>query len=132
MIHKISSLPTSIHTSQDCTGESSTSAGSAAAAFDDDDVVFVKVPAKPNQVPPSQGQVLDDGIEVLVGIEQLPHTRSDCIKHQFSKTEAAQYNSPTVPLSELVNAKHCDKCYCYVCDVLASQCVEWRTHCHGE
>ena len=84
----------------------------------------------------SQGQIRDDGIEVLAvngnGSFNLPHSRSDCTKHKFNSAEADQYHSSTCSLKDLANAKHCDKCYCYVCDDLASKCIEWRTHCHGE
>ena len=99
--------------------------------------MFMAAPAK--SILPSHGQILgdgDDGIEVLAvngsGGFDLPHSRSDCTKHKFNPTEAIQYHSSSLPLSTLANAKHCDKCYCYVCDVLASECIEWRTHCHGE
>ena len=99
--------------------------------------MFMAAPAK--SILPSHGQILgdgDDGIEVLAvngsGGFDLPHSRSDCTKHKFNPTEAIQYHSSSLPLSTLANAKHCDKCYCYVCDVLASKCIEWRTHCHGE
>ena len=81
---------------------------------------------------PSHGRMLGDGIELLQGVPQLPHSRSNCTEHNFSPEEEGQYNAATVPLQDLVNAKHCDKCYCYVCDVPASECIEWRTHCHGQ
>ena len=97
----------------------------------DDDVVLL-VAAPEEKALPSQGQMLEDGIEVLRGIPQLPHVRSDCTRHKFSHEEANQFHSPSVDLKFLVNAIHCEKCYCYVCDVNASECLEWRTHCHGE
>ena len=84
----------------------------------------------------SQGHKNDDSIEVLEvkgnGSFNLPHARSDCTQHKFSSAEANRYHSASVPLSALINAKHCEKCYCYVCDDLASKCLEWRVHCHGE
>ncbi|PSC76011.1 helicase-like transcription factor isoform B [Micractinium conductrix] len=57
--------------------------------------------------------------------KDMPHVRDVCGQHPFQKTVAAG------------NAKHCDKCFCYVCDCLAGECREWGTgmaytdHCHA-
>ena len=29
------------------------------------------------------------------------------------------------------NIMYCPKCYCYVCDILSSECTSWDLHCHG-
>jgi hypothetical protein len=46
-------------------------------------------------------------------LSDFPHSREDCVVH------------PIVNDAEL----HCPKCFCYVCDVLVADCVNWRVHC---
>jgi len=62
----------------------------------------------------------DDDLEVL-GIRNeviLPHNRCDCPKNKFSMSGCDAHQ----------NEKHCDKCYCYVCDCLASECKSWNSN----
>ena len=59
-----------------------------------------------------------------------PSLPADCVKFPFSKT-----------IHDKTHARHCDLCYCYVCDKPASECDEWGTeataghmhqkHCHA-
>ncbi|MED6139247.1 hypothetical protein PIB30_082045 [Stylosanthes scabra] len=54
-----------------------------------------------------------------VACRDYPHSRHQCIKFPFKTTS---------------HEKHCELCYCYVCDV-AAPCKYWRTHeghCHAE
>mmetsp|Transcript_27884 Transcript_27884/g.31342 ORF Transcript_27884/g.31342 Transcript_27884/m.31342 type:complete len:299 (-) Transcript_27884:22-918(-) len=50
-------------------------------------------------------------------IADFAHPRGDCVKYPFE----------IGPKSKL----YCPKCYCYVCDVLVSECTKWDTHCQA-
>ncbi|KAG1670539.1 hypothetical protein FOA52_015404 [Chlamydomonas sp. UWO 241] len=60
-----------------------------------------------------------------VANRDLAHARPDCADHAFQRTGGTP------------NAKSCDKCFCYVCDVSASTCTMWgtgasaREHCNA-
>ncbi|KAL9189332.1 hypothetical protein ACHAXT_011822 [Thalassiosira profunda] len=43
----------------------------------------------------------------------FPHARTNCVTYPFSGDKA----------------KKCANCYCYVCDIPASECKEWTYHC---
>jgi len=47
----------------------------------------------------------------------FPHSRENCATHPFA--------------TSINKAVHCSNCYCYVCDVLASECVVWSLHCNA-
>ena len=47
----------------------------------------------------------------------FPHCRSNCAKHPFDGVSERQ--------------KHCDNCYCDVCDIPAAKCTEWSSHCEA-
>ena len=47
----------------------------------------------------------------------FPHSRENCATHPFA--------------TSVNKAVHCSNCYCYVCDVLASECVVWSLHCYA-
>ena len=48
----------------------------------------------------------------------LVHMRQHCVDYPFRKSSSS-------------NAKYCSGCYCYVCDVKASECTTWQRHCHA-
>ncbi|KAI0564225.1 hypothetical protein FGB62_29g06 [Gracilaria domingensis] len=50
-------------------------------------------------------------------LRDYPHFRFDCDTYQFKKVRSRQKES------------YCERCYCYICDVLASQCTKWSMHC---
>lgn len=50
-------------------------------------------------------------------LQDYPHPRYVCSKYPFTVSTA-----PT----------HCDKCYCFVCDVLAPKCLAWSEHCQAD
>mmetsp|Transcript_22363 Transcript_22363/g.22694 ORF Transcript_22363/g.22694 Transcript_22363/m.22694 type:complete len:205 (+) Transcript_22363:151-765(+) len=50
-------------------------------------------------------------------IADFAHPRGDCVNYPFE-------NGPKSKL-------YCPKCYCYVCDVLVSECTKWDTHCQA-
>lgn len=53
----------------------------------------------------------------LHDLAQRPHLRQDCTVQPFCALTAGFAN------------RHCLNCKCYVCDVPATQCPEWATHC---
>ena len=53
------------------------------------------------------------GVQALV---DYPHFRFQCALEAFKRARAAK------------KEKFCPRCYCYVCDVLASECQEWVSH----
>ena len=58
------------------------------------------------------------GGNVIVASE-MPHARESCTQFPFC----------TVPTSS--NERRCHFCYCYVCDIIASECLEWTKHCNA-
>ena len=73
----------------------------------------------------------DDDIEIVgtktdTALVAMPHARCSCPTVHFivlpEKEEASEKVRST-------NSKTCNKCYCWVCDVLASECTEWSSHC---
>ena len=49
----------------------------------------------------------------------FPHSRANCVSRPFTGDKLV----------------HCDNCYCYVCDIPASECKAWPSHCgatHGD
>ena len=51
----------------------------------------------------------------------MSHTRDNCGVYSFVRTPGTS------------NAKHCERCFCYVCDVPVAECAAWgngmaRTH----
>jgi len=63
----------------------------------------------------------------------LPHSRHDCLKNVFLLTKCSGPETGRAFRATCQNQKHCDKCYCYVCDCLASECKEWtkKEHCNA-
>ncbi|XVF53274.1 hypothetical protein PTKIN_Ptkin05aG0086400 [Pterospermum kingtungense] len=50
-----------------------------------------------------------------VACRDYPHSRHLCLQFPFDTTPSD---------------RHCDLCYCYVCDS-AAPCEKWMTHCHA-
>ena len=66
------------------------------------------------------GDSSDDEVEFVRGPEnELPHLRSDCISHLFSKSPKAS------------NFASCTRCFCYLCDTPVSGCADWAAHFHA-
>ncbi len=59
-----------------------------------------------------------------MNMSNMPHSRGDCTSCRFDPVESVKFHDRFVALSSLTNAKHCPKCYCYVCDIPAAQCLE--------
>eukprot|EP00198_Chlamydomonas_reinhardtii_P010077 XP_001699414.1 predicted protein [Chlamydomonas reinhardtii] len=59
-----------------------------------------------------------------VANRDFPHPRPDCVSYRF---KAGASNGSGGPAADAANWKHCPNCYCYVCDVKASECAYWGT-----
>ena len=98
----------------------------ASSSTDDDDCMIIDAPVI-NNAPAFAGEAMmdEDGMEVLdvrgMGSMKLPHSRSDCTLHKFSMVESLITHSASTSLDTMANAKFCELCYCYVCDVLAGE-----------
>eukprot|EP01135_Chromosphaera_perkinsii_P004636 Nk52_evm29s292 gene=Nk52_evmTU29s292 len=54
----------------------------------------------------------------------LIHVRHDCSKYKFHVVYR-ELTGSTVEMRLRANAQYCPKCYCYVCEIPASQCIYW-------
>ena len=60
----------------------------------------------------------DDEIEIIYeshnALIDYPHARSDCLKEVFGIGK---------------DLRHCPNCFCKVCDMHVSSCIDWSRHC---
>lgn len=94
---------------------------------DDDDIqIMVVTHRRPRQERTSAQQTANSSPTDLecvgerrgiVALQDYPHFRFQCGIHPFKKVRARAKET------------HCERCFCYVCDVLASECTKWGTHC---
>lgn len=91
---------------------------------------ITELPAPSDRVEPEQTEAAVDDDDDLVVLDTgnstnamaMPHSREDCLVKPFSKQ--------IQPMSSNIgNKAYCSKCYCYVCEVLASLCTDWERHC---
>ncbi|KAG2449316.1 hypothetical protein HYH02_005471 [Chlamydomonas schloesseri] len=66
----------------------------------------------------AEEDVMVTGMVGQVVTLDFPHPRSDCAGHPFSRTAGGV---------AAANASRCPQCFCYVCDVRASECTFWGT-----
>ncbi|KAI8512173.1 hypothetical protein Bbelb_088120 [Branchiostoma belcheri] len=107
---------------------------------DDDDVIFVETPTTgpPQMIQAGNAQVRtmssdEDDLQVtyvsLPETAHYPHARGDCKIHTFKEVDLTTIG----PVEN--NATFCEKCYCFMCDVPASQCQQWTdptgAHCNA-
>uniref|UniRef100_A0A0A8XZ50 Uncharacterized protein n=1 Tax=Arundo donax TaxID=35708 RepID=A0A0A8XZ50_ARUDO len=91
--------------------------------LDEECQILAADPLAAAEVAPAPAAAANDDIAVVaergkVACRDFPHPRSACAKHPFNSTP---------------HEHHCDKCFCYVCDV-AAPCVFWKGtggHCHA-
>lgn len=57
-------------------------------------------------------------------VATLSHQRYNCFYNPFTMESAGTMGSTG-------NLKHCQKCFCYVCDKPAADCEQWSNHCHA-
>lgn len=82
----------------------------------DDEVIEVECPYSENEIVTTNDDVVFVGGNMQVATE-LPHPRDICMKFKFSVHGGKD------------NLTFCAFCYCYVCEVKASQCQYWTDHC---
>lgn len=67
----------------------------------------------------------EDVIEFVGGnmnvLSDMPHQREAC----------SGFKWVPYPYDRVANMKCCNQCYCYVCDINAKDCPEWREHCNA-
>uniref|UniRef100_A0A0D9XMT8 Uncharacterized protein n=1 Tax=Leersia perrieri TaxID=77586 RepID=A0A0D9XMT8_9ORYZ len=93
--------------------------------LEDDCCILAADPLAPNAAADAAGGGDDDDVAVVaergkVACRDYPHPRSACAKFPFSSTP---------------HDKHCQQCFCYVCDVVAP-CSSWKKgqgggHCNA-
>lgn len=74
----------------------------------------------------AEGDDDDDELEVMgaTNVQNFVHNRKDCLTCRYVADESSADRKS--------NAKFCSKCYCYVCDKLASECTDWYLGEKGE
>uniref|UniRef100_A0A0A9DLG1 Uncharacterized protein n=1 Tax=Arundo donax TaxID=35708 RepID=A0A0A9DLG1_ARUDO len=82
--------------------------------LDEECEILAADPLAAAEVAPAPAAAANDDIAVVaergkVACRDYPHPRSACAKHPFNTTP---------------HERHCNKCFCYVCDI-AAPCVSW-------
>jgi len=84
------------------------------------------------------GEEEDDMVVVgdkLFAAGDMPHARESCFSYAFVKPTPAEQGmwggAPADATRTSKNVLYCSMCYCYVCDVKASDCGEWQEHCNA-
>jgi len=101
----------------------------AAVALDDDDSDLEILDAPPEAAKGPE-QVLHDDVDgdgdlVVVGssglvASNMPHPRHACTTHRFRESKARR--------TVAENARRCDHCWCFVCEVRAAECPQWSSN----
>ena len=78
------------------------------------DVMGAAAPAET----PLQGE--DEELQFIgrsgaLALSDFPHARENCASFRFADDPA----------------RTCEHCFCYVCDIAASSCTQWKEHCHA-
>jgi len=84
---------------------------------DVDDVVVVEKPI-PSHVGDIPGDFACIGCTGSNSVSDYPHPRYSCTVFPFKQFES--------------NLDKCVLCYCFVCDIVASECTEWDHHCNAD
>jgi hypothetical protein len=105
---------------------------------DDDDVQVVEAPrtiptaASLAAATDTDTSTNNDEIQVVGTVNQmlLPHMRQHCTSHSFlQNNDPRRLTNKEMKKLSNHNMKVCSLCYCYACDVVASECPKWRVHC---
>ena len=85
---------------------------------------IISPPKAAAKLPTGQAKKISDDIEELGVANEYTyiHARFDCPKFKF---EPGHIFSPP-------NQRFCDKCYCWICDMPASECSTWTAHCSAD
>ena len=88
---------------------------------EDDDVEEVAAPAAAMWKSNDDEEKKEEDDVAIVGMTghfalvDFPHSRENCVTHPMR-------DDPLL---------RCGNCFCYVCDVLATDCKSWEQHCHA-
>jgi hypothetical protein len=96
---------------------------------EEDEVEIVEPPAKMLCVDISPGKSSHEEEVNVVGViegVQFPHPRHGCTKNPFRFFDSSSWQDRTES-----NMDYCEKCYCFVCEVPAKSCPEFKKHCHA-
>lgn len=91
--------------------------------IDDDECMIVEAPTPTIAAAAFSSTNNDNDLEIIGttgqnALEDFPHARQDCV---------------IFPMKNKANViKYCKNCYCYICDINASDCTEWDSHCHAK
>jgi hypothetical protein len=124
-------LATGEDTDADATLDRKPAAKNTTRDHEEDDVEVLEAPA-PRNVPIAAARSSNsDEIEVVGTVNQvlLPHMRQHCTEEPFLPWSPSFGNVTIKEQRENNNLKVCSLCYCYVCDVEASKCSNWQSHC---
>ena len=83
----------------------------------------------------SQKEIDEEEVEAVgvVNSIRLPHMRQHCTEHRFVQDvmhKQSMKSKSAAVRAEIKdgmdsNRRHCDLCYCFVCDILAGECEHW-------
>ncbi|XP_048579981.1 uncharacterized protein LOC116617584 [Nematostella vectensis] len=97
---------------------------------DGDESIIIVSPCKPEGNAVSTASPLKGDLAVTFNQPalNLPHAREDCRIHKFKPPFSNNYR-----LSRPIegNDLYCEKCYCFVCEKLASKCPQWTGKCEA-
>lgn len=86
---------------------------------DVEEVSNIEKAFRPNANEEEDGECLLVGSKGTNALTDFPHSRENCVL------------APIATGKSKSNEKHCANCYCYVCDIPATDCKTWRQHCHA-
>lgn len=92
-----------------------------------DDEIEIVSPDKTSSFMQLEG-VGDEEVNVIgqQNVLRLPHARNNCTEHSFTHVRPMTFTDFHSRRKDIAaNELHCDMCYCYVCDDLASKCIKW-------
>lgn len=109
------------------TGADGAGAGMAVARMDMDD---------DDDLPGGSQGIAFIGGNMMV-MADLPHQREACCTHPFvteaQATAAGAAQTTTIEAAVAAafakNLTHCPNCFCFVCDVNVTECLDWSSHC---
>lgn len=64
-------------------------------------------------------------------ISNIPHCRHKCPVHRFDTAASCIDTRGIFTQQTYVNKQTCDQCFCFICDINASSCPDWVTHCNA-
>lgn len=76
--------------------------------------------SQPVEIEPSRADIACVGTrEIVRALVDYPHFRFSCGVEPFKRQRIQK------------KLKHCERCFCYVCDIPAKDCSTWNDHCRA-